>query len=148
MRAGLRKRRHRPGRACGAPMGVRSRALAPLRADPGYPVRERAGTGHIGLLPSVADARIVPRISLDLVRETPQTLVTGRDGWLASETARKAGRWPAEPPCSNSGRERSERSARLADDQREGSLGAALVTAIAPVGRHHPGPQRRLFLRR
>src|ERR1039457_1632692 len=54
------------GRACGAPMGVRSRALAPLRADPGYPVRERAGTGHIGLLPSVAEARIVPRISLDL----------------------------------------------------------------------------------
>jgi hypothetical protein len=47
-------------------MGVRSRALAPLRADPGYPVRERAGTGHIGLLPSVAEARIVPRISLDL----------------------------------------------------------------------------------
>src|ERR1039458_6035487 len=52
--------------ACGAPMGVRSRALAPLRADPGYPVRERAGTGHIGLLPSVAEARIVPRISPDL----------------------------------------------------------------------------------
>src|ERR1019366_7370537 len=84
-----------------------------------------------------------------IVHEYAETGITmRRDGWLASETARKAGRWPAEPPCSNSGRERSERSARLADDQRDVALGAALVTAIAPVGRHHPGPQRRLFLRR
>jgi hypothetical protein len=66
MRAGLRDRRHLHVRALGASTAVCSRTLALLRTDPGYPVRRRAGTGYIGLLSSVADARIVPRIGLDL----------------------------------------------------------------------------------
>lgn len=63
MRAGLRDRRRCQVRAYGAFAGDRSRTLALFRADPGYPVREGTRIGHIGLLSSVADARIVPRIS-------------------------------------------------------------------------------------
>lgn len=42
---------------------------------------------------------------------------------------------------------RGRRSARLADDQRDVTSGAALVTAVTGVGGHHPGPQLRLLLR-
>jgi len=45
------------------------------------------------------------------------------------------------------GASRDGRSARLADDQRDVTFGAALVTAVTGVGGHHPGPQLRLLLR-
>jgi hypothetical protein len=43
---------------------------------------------------------------------------------------------------------RGEHSARFADDQRDVALGAALVTAVALVCRHHVRPQLGLILRR